>query len=195
MATIILHPAMKPQREFFNPPTISIRSPDGEGEIVIAISDVTVGELAKAQRRVPLFQMWTHLIGEMPPINNAMHYPQTQYPNAKLLALPDAHACFKGVKRPLNQEDNGDDVYIYVISTPQTVVWKSDMACMVAIVDSPPNTLFTVHVRPVAALQYDMPGVWGAATKWEFVNADAERPTLPEAFNSRYSETLWEREG
>jgi len=139
--------------------------------------------------------MWSHIVGEMPPINNAYHYPQIHYPDAVLNSIQHAHACYKGVKRPLNKEDDGGDVYVYIISTPQTVEWKSDMACNVALVDSPPNTVFTVHVRPASALQIEAAGLWGAATKWEFVDADAERPTLPDAYGTRYSETVWEREG
>lgn len=194
MATVILHPAMKPERNFFEPPIVIARAPNGENDVQLIVSKTTIAEFAKAHRRTPLFEAWVHLVGEMPPVNNAYHYPQTIFPNAVIRSLKDAHACFKGVKRPLNQEDDGEEVCVYVIATPQTVRWKSDMACVAAIVDCPTNAVFTVHVRSAASLQMGVSDVWGAITKWEFVNADAERPTLPENYTERYGELLWERD-
>ena len=120
---------------------------------------------------------------------------KTVFPNADIRSIKDATACFKGVQRPLNKEDDGENVYVYAFITPQTVIWKADMACVVAIADSPSNAVFTVHIRPKASLQGEVGDVWGAITKWEFVGADADRPTLPHKFGERYSDTLWDREG
>lgn len=195
MGTVALHPAMKPERDFLSPPVISVMGPDGKANIDLIVSPTTIQEYAKAQRKVPLLQVWSHLVGEMPPLNNAYHYPQSQYPDADIRSIQSAVACFKGVNRPLNKEDDGENVYVYVFTTPQTVIWKPGMACMVAIADSPPNTVFTVHVRSSDALQDAVGDVWGAITKWEFVGADAERPTLPKNYRERYGDTLWDREG
>ena len=80
MGQVVLHPAMKPQRSFFEPPPLRIIGPDGVSEIDVVISPTTIAEYAKSNRRVPLFQAWAHLVGEMPPVNNAYHYPQNCFP-------------------------------------------------------------------------------------------------------------------
>jgi hypothetical protein len=193
MAIVALHPAAKPpDRKLLEPPTVMIPSPDDQASAVpVIISPTTIEQLAKGYRRTTIFEAWAHLVGEMPPVNNAYHYPRAQKPEAVLRTIRDAHACFRGLHRPCDKEDDGEDTLVYVLETPQTVRWTADMACVVELVDVPDKTVLTIHVREAARLQIPVEGVWGAITKWEFVNADAEQPSLPIDHNTRYGRRLW----
>lgn len=193
MATIHRFPKPKPDYKFFEPPIVVAPSPLGVGEMVeLEISKDTLGKLIKAQLRVPLFQCWAHLVGVIPPIPNAFKM-LVESPGCELRSLRDASACFKGVKRPYGLEDAGDDVHVYVIPTPHTVTWTSDLACVGTITPAPEGTVMTVQVRPAASLQPTEAGVWGTITKWEFVGACAEHPHFPSDFDERYNERLWPR--
>jgi hypothetical protein len=193
MATIHRFPSLKPDYDLFQPPHVVAPSPAGDGSMVeLEISDGTLEKIIRAQLRVPLFQCWAHLVGEIPPVNNGFKL-LVDNPGCEPAALRDACACFKGVRRPYGNEDYGDDVFVYVISTRYTVTWRPDMACVAEIVEAPEGTVMTVQVRPASALQPQDSSVWGVITKWEFVGASTEHPDLPDYFDERYNERLWPR--
>lgn len=192
MSVVVLHPACKPDRSLFDLPDVSARSPlDKDSTISLSISKATISKFVAAHRVTPVFEAWRHLVGEMPPINNAYHYLEINHPDAMFGDIAGAHACFKGVKRPYGLEDNGDGVYIYVISTSHTIRWMPDMACVADVKPSPSNTVLTVQVCCDDPLHKVSESVWGIITKWEFVSASAEHPGLPDAYADRYEELLW----
>lgn len=184
----------KEKRVFTDPPIVRALCPRGSGDFVdLAISAATVGKLIEARRRTDIFQAWAHLVGEMPPINNADLVRKTDYPEATITCLKDAHACFKGVKRRYDDDDDGKEIYVYVISTEYTVRWQSDMRCVMGIFPAPDTTVLTVQVKPRESLQDCQEGIWGAIVKWEFVNADRERTEFPDGCDDRYDELVWHR--
>lgn len=194
MAVIALHPAARPKHGLLEYPVVYAPHPHTEGEYVaLAISESTVQKLAAAQRRTTLFEAWGHLVGEMPPVNNATHYLRHKHPGCELTTLADASACFQGVKRPYGTEDNGSDVYVFVINSQYTVRWSPDMACVADVTPVPDDTVMTVQVRASTALQPSVAGVWGTITKWEFVRACPEQPALPFDHADRYANLLWSR--
>ena len=134
-----------------------------------------------------------HIVGEAPPVNNAELVRRTDFPNAKFGCLADAHACFKGVKRRYDDDDNGNDIFVYVVQTDYTVRFKTDMRSVASYFPAPDGALLTVQAKPKAALQDCRFDVWGAIVKWEFVKSDAEQKLFPEDFGNRYDEMVWHR--
>jgi hypothetical protein len=195
LAQIINFPGKDPVPRKLNEfPLIPALCPQGTGKTVsLQIMDSTISKLVQAGRRTEIFQAWVHLVGEMPPINNAELVRKTDCPDAHFGRLAEAHACFRGVNRRYDHDDNGSEVYVYVIRTGHTVRWKSDLRCVAAYYPAPPNVLLTVQAKPIKALQDCEKDVWGGLVKWEFVNADAERHEFPAEFTSRYDELVWQR--
>lgn len=196
MASVIRFPAPKPEFRLLEPPLVIAPSPLGDGQTIqLEISKSTWAKYIKAQLRLPILEAWAHLVGETPPVPNSFKMA-LDAPNCVPTSLANACACFKGVRRPYGEEDAGDDVHVYVISTPFTVGWsdaKDRMACVAAIKPAPEGVVMTVQVRPSSALQPTNSDVWGTITKWEFVGACAEHPELPSDYNERYNERLWPR--
>ena len=161
--------------------------------VQLEIAQTTLEKLIQAGRRTEMFQAWAHLVGEMPPVNNAELVRRTEYGDAHFGSLGDAHACFKGVQRRYDDDDNGTDIYVYVIRTGFTVRWRPDMRTMVGFHPAPEGALLTVQAKPRGALHGCQVGVWGAVVKWEFVNADPERTEYPDGFDTRYDTLVWQR--
>ncbi len=191
MASVVRHPAMKPNFALFQPPLVIAPSPDDRAtQVMLEISPKTLKKILDSHLRVSLFQAWGHLVGELPPVPNVKKLT-AEHPNRRIVSIRDAHACFRGVRRPYGGADYGQDVYVYVISTPDTICWRSSLACVADINPAPEGTLMTVQVRAASALQPTDPGVWGTITKWEFVGASPEQPHLPRDHAERYDERLW----
>lgn len=174
-------------------PLIDVVCPEGSGKTVaLQIAQSTIQKLIQAGRKTEIFQAWVHLVGEMPPVNNAELVRRTEFPEAHFGNLSEAHACFRGVRRRYDHDDNGSEVFVYVIRTGHTVRWKPDMRSFAAYYPAPSNVLLTVQVKPRTALQDCGEDVWGGLVKWEFVNADEERPEFPAEFRSRYDTLVWQ---
>jgi hypothetical protein len=175
-------------------PLVSALCPEGSGETVnFKIAQSTISKLFEARRKAEIFQAWVHLVGEMPPVNNAELVRRTEFPDAHFGNVSEAHACFRGVKRRYDHDDNGSEVYVYIIKTGYTVRCKPDMRSFAAYYPSPQNVLLTVQAKPRRALQDCGEDVWGGLVKWEFVNADEANPEFPAEFTSRYDALVWQR--
>lgn len=190
MASIIKFPNANPDYKLFEPPVVLAPNPDGSGDfITLEISASTLAKIVQSHRHTQMFEAWAHLVGEFPPVNNAFK-AQLENAGKELRSLRESAVCFKGVRRPVDSDDSGADVHVYSFSTPFTVRWKPDMACVAAVMPAPEGTVMTVLVRPAASLQPVNPEVWGVITKWEFVGACPEHPDLPRDYTERYDEQL-----
>lgn len=192
MASIHLFPSPEPKRRLDQFPLVKARCPnDFSKTIMLAVSDDTVQRIIKAGRRTELCAGWAHIVGQMPPVNNAELIRRTDYSDVVIRSLSDADACFAGVQRRYDQENDGRSVYVYSIRSPHTVRWAPTMRSVIDVFPSVQGTVITVQVRSVDSLQCETAGVWGTITKWEVVNADRERPELPEGYAERYDSLLW----
>lgn len=175
-------------------PVVVAPCPLGSGEDVkLLISPSSVEKFADAHRLSELFQAWAHLVGEMPPVNNAELIRRTEHAGETIATVRDAHACFKGVKRRYDQDDDGKEIFVYVISTPFTVRWQRSLATLAGVYAAPDRTVLTVQVKPRTALHDCDESLWGAIVKWEFVDADKERPDFPDRYGTRYDTLVWPR--
>jgi len=202
---------MNSNRHWLDLPHVSAPSPeDRTKQIRCAISPDYVDSLAGASRLTPIFQLWTHVVGELPPINNASRL--TAGPVVPTLTtLVDAIACFRGVKRPYDDEPDGSSVLIYVLNPSVTVARDVSLVCMAKAVVVPSNACLTVQMKPTAALQrrpaplnsdvarsYGSGGpedgelIHGVVMRLEFVSGNGGTPILPSKHEGRYLERLWQ---
>jgi hypothetical protein len=69
---------------------------------------------ASISRNTPILQIWAHIVGQLPPINNISRLAGAT-PTPTLSTLAKAVGCFQGLKRPHDDEHDGDSVLIYVL--------------------------------------------------------------------------------
>ena len=88
-------------------PSIKAPSPADPGKTwTCKISSHFVEGNAFIARRSPIFQIWAHLIGELPPIAH-IDMVANKRPTTTVSKLTDAFAGFRGVKRPYDTEGKG----------------------------------------------------------------------------------------
>src|SRR5947209_5073483 len=97
MATVIRFPAAGPRSNLLQPPVVTARSPFGEREQVrLEISATTIQKIVQAGLKVPIFQAWAHLVGELPPVNNVFKL-RVEHPGARIRTIAEASTIFRGV--------------------------------------------------------------------------------------------------
>jgi hypothetical protein len=191
---------MSSERHWLRPPTISAPDPyDREKTVQYEISKQFIECNAAVFRRSPVFQVWAHIVGELPPINNISRLNRNDV-RPTLTTLADSVACFRGVKRPYDDEKDGNSVLVYVLNPTVTIDYEPDMVCLAKAVTVPLNTALTVQVKPTKSLQnvsstLDVVGLTqssGTVTRLEFVSGNGETPILPYQHADRYLERLWQ---
>lgn len=150
----------------------------------------------QGNRRQPIFDFWSCIYGKVPPVANVSAFSD-EFANKPLSSLGDAHACFRGLKRPVGEDDTGWD-HAAFISKPKWF-FRSQVGIVTAvrIAPVPEDLVFVTYVRlnrtrPESDTAYAM-GVpdLGVITHWEFVEADQGNPMLPVEYASRYRRRSW----
>lgn len=175
-------------------PDVEAPDPHDRSKIVkLRISSEFVEKNAFIRRRTPIFQLWTHVIGDPPPINNiGREFCKEEPPT--LTTLKDSVAGFFGVNRPYHDDDNGAEVAIYVLKPIVTLKYKPDMVCVARAVKAPIKTVLTVQVRYDKACQDQKEGIHGILTRLEFVPCDPTNTSLPKDYGKRYARELWQKQ-
>jgi hypothetical protein len=199
---------MTTSRHWLDLPPVQAPDPDDRTKLVnYTISEDYVDTLAGGARLTPIFQLWTHVVGELPPINNVSRLlHRTVIPT--LMTLAQSVACFRGVKRPYDDEPDGRSVLVYVLNPTVTVARDVGLVCLAKAVMVPSNSCLTVQVKPKAALQgrqtplnsgvtrsfglADAEIIHGTIMRVEFVPGNGESPILPAKHEGRYQERLWQ---
>jgi hypothetical protein len=172
------------------PPVSGPSALDRKIEHKFAISPEFVERNASISRNTPILQLWAHVVGKLPPINNVSRLA-TASPTPTLCTLANAVGCFQGIKRPHDDEHDGDSVAIYVLNPLVTIAYHADMVCLAKAVTVPKNTVLTVQVRPKHPLLTAESQLNGVITRLEFVSSDASDPTMPVDHGTRYARMLW----
>jgi hypothetical protein len=149
---------------------------------------------ARAGRRQPAFQLWSVVIGKAPPVPNVTWHKN--FPSdAGLTRLGEAHACFKGLQRPLAEDDDGSSVLAYILKPRFYYAFDSGydgaMVCVARKLVAADDLVFAAYIRldePCGGAGISPKGV---LTHWGFVEADANDPELPVNYRSRYEKRLW----
>lgn len=166
-------------------------NPDkGKAPLKVALSKEFINTNFELRKLTPLFQAWCHLFGKMPPINNISKVENSETPPS-LLTLGDATACFGGINRPHDNEENGDSVLVYVLEPTISIEYSASMVCLAQPVPVPENTVFTVLVRQNHPLQNEYGDVNGIVTRLEQVLCSPDNNRLPKNYESRYLERFW----
>jgi hypothetical protein len=191
MSNVFLHPSVILKWPWAQFPTIEAPHPLDRARLVrLQVSPhFIIGNLRK-NLRSPIYQAWAHLVGRMPPVPNVNLIPASAA--LSLTTLKDAHACFRGVKRPHGSELNGDRVFIYLIKVAVTVRFDNTPPVGIpATQPLDPDIVLAVYVESIEGLQSVSESLWGAALRLEFVEMSTADLLLPVDHESRYDERLW----
>jgi hypothetical protein len=107
-----------------------------------------------------------------------------------LIPLVQAHACFRGIERPLAEDDDGANVVAYVLRPRFFYEYDPNMVSLAQRVPVPRDLVFITYARLLD--QTGEPGEpVGVITHWGFVEADPKNLRLPINSTTRYREQLW----
>ena len=172
-------------------PIVSAPDPLGRKEpVYFEISEEYVATNARLRRRTPIFQLWAHVVGRLPPINNA-HVILADPAVPTICTLHDSVACFQGVNRPLDTDDDGTLMRAYILNPKVSIEYEPGLACVARSVQIPAGIVAMVLVKPILSLQKLEKSVTGQVTRIEFVLRDEREPTLPKGARNRFSQQLW----
>jgi hypothetical protein len=189
MAAMVLNIGPKPGAWLNFPATVQAPSPEDRA----VLSDFVLGSadavtMARIGRRQLTLEMWSIVLGVEPPIIGCTH--RNKKVKGELTKLADAHAMFKGIERPLADDDDGSEVLAYVLKPQFMYENNPDMVSVALKVAVPQDVVFVVYAR--LSNGGDGPnGARGTVTHWHFVEADPASPMLPVDYSSRYRTRLW----
>lgn len=182
-------------KHWMRPPLVSAPSADDRSvSVAYAVSEDYLLTLRNVSRLSEIFQVWAHVVGEPPPINNISRIALSAV-KPTLTTLADSVACFRGVKRPYTDEANGGSVLVYVLNPTVTLERDVNMVCLARAARVPASAALTVQVVPVKhsgvnpaqELPYQ-----GIITRLEFVVGEGNAPVLPKGYDKeRYETKLW----
>jgi hypothetical protein len=171
------------------PETVEARSEaDRAIPCIYRIGAADAIKMARALRRQPIFELWSCVLGNPPPVPGCRH--RNRNVAGKLTRLKEVHALFKGIKRPLAEDDDGANVLAYVLKPKYMYAYDRDMESVALKIPVPQDVLFVVYVR-LNNPDDNSRAMIGTITHWGFVEADPNDPTLPEEYSSRYRTRLW----
>jgi hypothetical protein len=171
------------------PPTVHARSPfDQDSLCRLKLSTNDVRKAARAGRRQPAFELWSGVIGSPPPVPGVERRNNPD-PN-DLSSLIQAHACFRGIERPLAEDDDGANVVAYVLRPRFFYEYDPHMVSLALRVPVPRDLVFVTYAR-LFELEGKADELVGVVTHWGFVEADPRNLRLPINSSTRYRERLW----
>jgi len=107
-----------------------------------------------------------------------------------LIKLVEAHACFRGIRRALAEDDDGENVVTYVLKPPCFYEKVTNLVCLAQKRATPEDLVYTAHARLDVPVDPNSPTI-GVVTHGGFVEADRNNALLPRDYESRYAERLW----
>jgi hypothetical protein len=171
------------------PLTIPARSPfDRDRLCRLKLSTNDVRKAARAGRRQLAFELWSGVIGSPPPVPGVQRRNNPD-PN-DLSSLVEAHACFRGIERPLAEDDDGANVIAYVLRPRFFYEYDPNMVSLALRVPVPRDLVFITYAR-LLELDGKADEPVGVVTHWGFVEADPKNLRLPINSSTRYREKLW----
>jgi len=154
----------------------------------LTVSQEFIDRHFEISRLTPIFQMNAHIYGRLPDINLISQVEKSE-PTTQLTTLDDAIACFEGIERPHDDEQNGDTVLVYVMRPDVTIERKQSMACQASAAVPPKSSVLTVLVRTNLDLHDGDGAIDGSITRLEWVVAGNDG--LPKSHETRYARQHW----
>lgn len=162
------------------------------------VAQADVQKALAVNRRQPLLDLWSCVIGEVPPFPNALSRWGKNLSKRTLISMADATACFRGLKRPMGGDDRGFDCYAFVSKPTHRFVYEPDMACSIKLVDVPCDLVHIAYLRcdfpagrPTNGNDHQNTASVGVITHWHFVEADPTDLSLPIDYRDRYRQRIW----
>ena len=168
------------------PATVRSRSPEDRNTLCrVRVNREDVHKAAANRRRQPAYEFWSILHGKPPPVPH-----RVENPDAGLMTLFDAHACFQGVRRPIAEDADGDGFLAYILKPTVFFLYEPRPPLVLCLKEEVPEDLVFV-----AYVKLDNPAetnaTKGVLTHWHFVEADKRDALLPAGFDQRYVKQLW----
>lgn len=177
--------------EWQSPPPVEAPSPNDKSSVIaLEISNDISGRGKGNFTLTPLFQVWTHLHGTPPPIKNVSILKSDKL-EPTYQTLSDATSCFRGINRPINTQQNGNEVITYVLKPEATVKYDPRMGAPIRAQSLEGGYVLTVQIVLSASLQKEGNGISGRVTRLEVVECDAANDELPKDHTNRYGDRLW----
>src|ERR1700730_4426746 len=154
----------------------------------LRISHNDTSKAARAGRRQPAFDLWSIILGNPPPVPG-VGARNDSIPGA-LTAIAEAHACFRGIQRPLSEDNDGGDVIAYILRPRFFYEYDPNMVSVALKVPVPRDVVFVVYARLVKADIVAAGEPTGVITHWGFVEADNANPRLPVKTRISLSHTI-----
>lgn len=171
------------------PTSVHARSPfDPNSLCKLELSTNDARRAARVGRRQPVFELWSGVIGRPPPVPGVEQRNNPE-PN-DLISLIQAHACFRGIERPLAEDDDGTNVVAYVLRPRFFYEYDPNMVSLALRVPVPRDLVFVTYAR-LLKLTSEPGEPLGVVTHWGFVEADPKNLRLPINSATRYREQLW----
>jgi hypothetical protein len=146
MAAKVLNIGPKPGAWLEFPAVVQAPSPEDRAvlcDFVLGRADVVT--MDRIGRRQLSFEMWSIVLGLEPPIIGCAH--RNRKIEGELTKLAEAHALFKGIERPLADDDDGSEVMAYVLK-PKFMYENNPAMVNVALkVAVPQDVVFVVYAR------------------------------------------------
>jgi hypothetical protein len=155
----------------------------------LKISQNDTRKAARSGRRQPAFDLWSMILGSPPPVPG-VSARNDLIPGA-LISIAEAHACFRGIRRPLSEDNDGRDVIAYILRPRFFYEYDSNMVSVALKVPVPRDLVFVVYARLFQSDNIAAPEPIGVITHWGFVEVDNADPKLPVKHASRYRTRLW----
>jgi hypothetical protein len=192
--TIINGGGQQPSAWLDIPQTILGLSPESnQAQSGFRISTEGVRKALDVGNRQPLLDLWALVMGEIPPVNSARIKWKNSLSESQ--SFSSAVACFRGIKRPVGNDDTGFDTYAYVTRPRTTFKYAPSMSCIIAPVAIPEDIVCVTCVRfdqpfrrPIRS--GDKMLSRGVITHWELVEADPVAG-LPIEWQTRYRKQMW----
>jgi hypothetical protein len=145
---------------------------------------------AQDHRLQRIWEFWSAVIGEPPPVPNVKTWGANHPAEEGLTQLVEAHACFQGIKRPMAEDSTGEQVVIYVLKPRFFYEHAINLVCAAAKRATPSDLVYVAHAR--LDVPYDPENsTIGVVTHGGFVQVDPHDPLLPENHRERYDKRLW----
>ena len=168
------------------PQHIRARSPEDRNKPCrVRVYREDVRKAAAQRRRQPAYEFWSVLSGKAPPVPHRL-----ENADEGLCTLFDAHACFRGVRRPIGEDGAGDTFVAYILKPKLFCVYDArPPLVMTHKVPAPDDLVFVAYVRMDEPS--DATSTKGVLTHWHFVEADPRDARLPIGYDERYVDRLW----
>ncbi len=152
----------------------------------------------QAGQKQPLLNLWSGVIGEIPPVPNAEKKYAHLACAVKRGSLVMANACFRGLKRPVGDDDRGFDVVAFVTKPTVLFTYDPSQVCVIKPMEIPSDMVMVTYVRldvrggrTNARVTDPDASVGGCIIRWRLVESDPANALLPVDFKERYRRHLW----